>query len=198
MKRTDVLLPKGDDAAQCREAYQNLTGEEVPNFSDRRLRIFSNNATYWLMKGCDIPGLVADGYADRGIAGTDAMLRYELGSGRQLIRQRIGPEMCRFSLLADSLSASAARDVLEMPSVTKTLRVVTGEPEILSYIGATKDLPVVDAGISINGSVEAALLLTGADLAADIVQTGRTARAMGLEEIRTLMTIYPELVEGDR
>ena len=191
----NILLPKGDDAASCREAYQNQTGIEAPTFSDRRLRIFSSGAVFWLMKGADIPGLISQGYGDIGVAGSDAMLKYELQTKRQLRRRKIGPEMCRFSLLAYDLEATAMSDTLSQSPVAKTLRAVTSEPEILSYICAGGDLPLLDAGIQLNGSVEAALLLSGVDVAADVVQTGNTSRAMGLTEIRSLMSIYPELVE---
>ena len=50
--------------------------------------------------------------------------------------------------------------------------------------------------VSISGSVEGAMSLVGANLAADIIDSGETARQNGLVEIQQLIAIYPEVVFG--
>ena len=196
-----VLIPKGDDKAPCIAAYQESTGNEVPEFTDRRLQRVSKGITYVCFKGTDIPGLVGGGYADEGVIGSDSMMEYQLRSGSnpdaiRLRNERIGEEMCRFSILAIVADRKRVEDYLDARNGASTLTTVTSKPELLGALCAAQDLPVVDSGVRLSGSVEAALALVGADVAADLVQTGATAEENGLVEVRRLMSVYPTLVRG--
>lgn len=191
----NILVPKGDDNRACIEAFQTFTDIEIPTFQGRELMARSGGRVFWLMKGKDIPGLVAAGYGDIGMTGTDSRLEYNWRNSEpsEKVRyQRIGDEMCRFSLLSLADEAEMMRYRLEDSRTWQLLPVVTSKPTLLDYYTGT--LPFVRKDVELNGSVEAALKLVGAALAADIVDTGNTAQENELAEVWTLGTMYPEIV----
>lgn len=191
----NVLIPKGDDNKACIEAFQAFADIEIPTFRGRELVARSGGKVFWLMKGKDIPGLLASGYGDVGVTGTDSRIEYNQNNSEpnQAVRyQRIGDEMCRFSLLSLTDEAEMMQYRLENSRSFQLLPVVTSKPTLLDYY--TGNLPFIRKDVDINGSVEAALKLVGAALAADIVDTGNTARENELTEIWTLGTMYPEIV----
>ncbi len=192
----NVLIPKGDDNRASVDAFQNFTDIEVPTFRGRELVAKSGGKVFWLMKGKDIPGLIAAGRGDVGMTGTDSRIEYSLTFSKpeQSVRyQRIGQEaMCRFSLLATQEDAVKLQRLLDSKSTRDPLEVVTGRPKSLQYL--TGNLPLVPSDITVSGSIEAAMRLVGAPLAADIVDSGETARQNGLVEILKLIDVYPEMI----
>jgi ATP phosphoribosyltransferase len=196
---TNILIPKGDDNKPSIQAFQEWADIEVPSFRGRELMAKSGGRVFWLFKGKDIPNLIATGKADIGMTGTDSRIEYTYGtsSSETKIRYgRIAEAMCRFSLLALDEQSDTIRRQLEETRSMQTLQVVTSRPRLLDYYSGS--LPIIPTNLSVNGSVEAALRLVGTPLAADIVQSGETARQNGLKEILTLGLMYPEVVaRGD-
>jgi ATP phosphoribosyltransferase len=155
----------------------------------------SGGRVFWLFKGKDIPNLIATGNADIGMTGTDSRIEYTYGistSEAKIRYERIADAMCRFSLLALDEQSDTIRRQLDETRSMQTLQVVTSRPRLLDYYSGS--LPIVPTNLSVNGSVEAALRLVGTPLAADIVQSGETARQNGLKEILVLGLMYPEVV----
>ncbi|TAL15254.1 hypothetical protein EPN95_00575 [Patescibacteria group bacterium] len=190
----NILIPKGDDNQASVDAFQQLTGIEVPDFSKRELMAKSGGRVFWLMKGKDIPGLIAAGKGDIGMAGTDSRIEYNLAKpeDKRVRYQKIGDEMCRFSLLGLAGESEAVLDRLENSRSLQTVSVVTSRQRLLEYY--TGNLPIIRENVDISGSVEAAMRLVGVPLAADIVDSGETARQNGLVEIFELGKMYPELI----
>lgn len=193
-----ILIPKGDDRAASIRAFQEAADTEVPEFKGEQLKVTSDGRTFWLLKGKDIPGLVANGYADIGVTGTDSIIDYDTAPpGPRVQKMRLGSEaMCRFSLLTFEDRAQSMQTFLDSTRTMATIATVTSRPKLLGTIAAARDLPVIPMDIQISGSVEGAMSLLSASLAADIVDSGETARQNGLVEVRKLIDIYPELVFG--
>ena len=198
-----ILIPKGDDNRASVDAFQQFTDIEVPTFRGRELVASAGGRVFWLFKGKDIPGLVARGLADVGVTGSDSILEYEIGqkssdNERKIRYESISDEaMCNFSLLALKENANRFRDRLESGKSLVLLRTITSKRRLLgNFIGGLPFTMMDALGDDPSGSVEAYMRLVGADLAADVVDSGETARQNGLEAIKELMTIYPELVIG--
>jgi ATP phosphoribosyltransferase len=192
---TNILIPKGDDNKASVDAFQQWADIEVPSFQGRELMAKSGGRVFWLFKGKDIPGLIASGNGDIGMTGTDSVIEYGYGSSERATRlssHRIGAEMCRFSLLSLEADRFDISKLLESKKTEPTLNVVTSKPKLLQYTKG--NLPIRINSAEINGSVEAALQLIGVPMAADIVQSGETARQNGLEVVTDLLRIYPEIV----
>jgi ATP phosphoribosyltransferase len=192
----NVLIPKGDDNKACVAAFQTFTDIEVPTFRGRELVAKSGGRVFWLLKGKDIPGLIAAGRGDVGMTGTDSRIEYDITATEpnQKIRfQKVGQEaMCRFSLLSMQEDAVRMQRMLDSRDTRDPLEVVTGRPNTLQYLKG--NLPLTPSEFGVSGSIEAAMQLIGAPLAADLVDSGETARQNGLVEIFKLTDVYPEIV----
>lgn len=200
-----ILIPKGDDNRASVEAFQQLTDIEVPIFRDRELMIQADGREFWLFKGKDIPRLIARGKADIGVTGTDSIKEFELRKKKKKAERLLNPiqyepisidPMCNFSLLSMVENAKRFEDRLELGRTLSLLRTVTSRRRLLGNFVGGLPFTIMDKNPDDDpsGSVEAYMRLVGADLAADIVDTGETARQNGLVPIKELMTVYPEIV----
>src|SRR5438309_1255641 len=96
------LIPKGEDNQPCIEAFRQFSGIEPPEFADERLDATSEDGTFWKVKGIDVPGFLAAEWATVGLTGTDSIVEFNYRASRRIMAaQRIGPPMCRFSILAE-------------------------------------------------------------------------------------------------
>jgi len=189
---TNILIPKGDDNKPCVDAFQEWADIEVPIFRDRELMAKSCGRAFWLLKGKDIPGLVVRRKDTVGTTGTDSRIEYNFGrykNAEQARFERIGDEMCRFSLLSLVDEEQEIRNRLDTTRSLQTLPTVTSRQKLLGYYSG--NLPIVRMDIDVNGSVEGVMKFVGAPLAADIVQSGDTAEQNGLVEVFALGRMYP-------
>jgi len=186
-----ILVPKGDDAKPCFQAFEAATGIKVPSFKDRELKVMSSGRTFLKVKGRDIPGFIAAGYGDVGLTGSDSCEDY-MSKDNSLSYATIGTRMCRFVLLAP---IAKAPDLRKRLSTAKSfLAVATSFPRLLNQCARDQGLRVVPTEIAVSGSVEIMPGLLGVPLVADLVSTGATAKANGLVEIRSLLDVYPAIV----
>jgi ATP phosphoribosyltransferase len=132
------------------------------------------------LKDWDLPLYVGHGVADCGIVGSDVL---EEVDGDLLVPVRLLQGRSRLSLIGRSPEPPAAgtqvRLATKYPNTAR--RIVSGRPwgaEILK----------------LSGSIELAPVLRLAELALDIVQTGRTLAENGLVEIETVAEVAPCLV----
>ena len=178
-----LALPKGRNLkialAAFRAAGIGLDGLEV---KDRRLRIEfpDDGLEVLLLKDWDLPLYVQYGIADCGVVGSDVL---EEVDGDLLIPARFGDGHCRMSLIG--------RDSA-MPGPGEQVRLVSKYP-----LTARKMLAGKSWGaevLKLNGSVELGPLLDLAEVALDIVQTGRTLRENHLVELEVVRHIQPCLV----
>lgn len=173
-----VALPKGKLLANTIALFESA-GYAVPDLRNgRRLMASSErgNLRFLLAKAEDVPTYVEYGAADLGVAGLDTVLESDADVYQPL---RLGFGQCR-------LSVAAPRDIGDRPlRLRPEVRVATKYPRLARdyFLGRGLSVEI----IVLRGSIELAPAVGLADLIVDVVETGRTLRANGLEELRMIM-----------
>jgi ATP phosphoribosyltransferase len=172
-----LALPKGrlmgDALAVLRRAGMALEVAE----RGRAMRYDAGDAMVIEMRNADVPTYVELGVADAGVVGKDVLL--EAGS-RLYDAVDLGLGRCRLSLIRVRGDDGPLR------------RVATKYPRLAGdYLrGRGSGAEVIE----LTGNVELACLTGLADAVIDIVQTGGTLRANGLDEVDTLLESTAYLV----
>lgn len=176
-------LPKGrilaDSLAALRAAGFALAGLEEPG---RRL-IWSfpaEGCEVLLLKDWDLPLYVEQGIADLGVVGSDVL---EEVDGDLLAPLALAAGRCRLSLIGrpGSLPAAGAQVRLATKYPVTARRWLAQQPWNAELI-------------RLSGSVELGPVLGLAELAVDVVQTGRTLAEHGLVELARLSEVAPRLI----
>jgi len=147
----------------------------------------------------DIATYVAEGNVDLGITGEDMIA--ESGATVNVL-MKLGFGKCRLSVQAPK---GQCEDVRKLAGS----RIATSFPELAKKFFGQYENGTPTSIKVISGSVEASCGLGLSDGIVDLVETGTTMRAAGLEEVAVLMntqavlisnpkTAYPELVETVR
>ena len=177
-----IAISKGSVA---REVFKMLKKVGLGNQIDESSRklLFTDEEKkirYIYVKSIDVVNYVESGVADLGIVGKDMILEkpsdicelYDLGLGK-----------CKFAL--------AGLKDQRFPE-TKVLKVATKYIEVTRRYFQEKNQEV--ELVKLNGSVELAPLVGLADLIVDIVETGNTLKANGLEVIEEIFDISSRLI----
>jgi ATP phosphoribosyltransferase len=150
---------------------------------ERLLRVPSQdrNASLLIVRPADVPTYVEHGAADLGIVGKDVLMEH----GGEALYEPLDLKFarCRLSVCA---KIGAARDG------ARRLRVATKYPETTKRHFAARGEQVEI--IKLYGSMELAPLVGLADLIVDLVATGKTLKANGLEEVETIAQVSARLV----
>lgn len=159
---------------------------------DRRLRAVSEELGIEILflRDDDIPGYVADGVADAGIAGENVVLEKNAGASDVQVRRRLGFSKCRLSIaLPRTFEYSGPEDLAG-------LHIATSYPVLL---GQWFEERGIDASIhTISGSVEIAPGIGLSDGICDIVSSGTTLLSNGLKEVEVILRSEAVLVaSGD-
>jgi ATP phosphoribosyltransferase len=174
-----IGLPKGRFEAVSRGILAALG---VPDPTAPRLRFRNGLDDILLLKAKDVPGLVAAGVLDAGVAPSEWVA--ELGMGCAVLG-RVPGYQARISLLEPRAGAAregrARRIATEFPALTRRHLVDAGQ-----------DVRI----IAVHGSTEA-FIPDLADAAVDCVETGMTAERHGLQEVRTLHECCLQVVAAD-
>lgn len=186
-----ILVPKGDDSKPCISAFVEATGVQVPDFEGRELEASVAGRTFLKVKGRDIPGLIAAGFGDVGLTGSDSCEDY-LAVDTGVDYKPIGRQMCRFALLAPVDRADTMRKQVELND--GSLTAATSFPNLLNKCASEQGLKVSPTEAVVSGSVEIMPRLLEVSLVADIVSSGATARANGLVEVKNLFDAYPAII----
>lgn len=133
-----------------------------------------------LLKDADLPLYVAYGVADLGVVGSDLLAEAD---GDLLVPARFREGRSRLALIGIPGS---------LPVAGSQVRLATKYPGIARRLVATR--PWGAEILTLSGSIELAPLLDLADLALDIVQTGRTLAENGLVELEKVAEVAPCLV----
>lgn len=155
---------------------------DEPMAGSRRL-IFDSKcgrARLVVMRGADVPTYVAYGAADIGVTGKDTLLEY--GGAGFYERMDLGIARCRI--------VSAAPIGAVLPS--GRLRIATKFVNVAKRYYAEQGRQV--EVIRLSGAMEIAPLMGLADLIVDIVDTGNTLRANGLEALDTIAHISTRVI----
>jgi len=132
------------------------------------------------LKDWDLPLYVEHGVADCGIVGSDVLSEVD---GDLLVPLRLLAGRSRLSFIGSSY---------EMPPAGSQVRLATKYPVTARRIVAAR--PWGAEIVKLSGSIELAPLLSLAELALDIVQTGRTLVENSLVEIETVAEVAACLV----
>lgn len=169
-KKLVIALTKGrilDEVLPLLEQAGIIPAEEIGK--SRKLLFDSNLPDVKLMviRGSDVPTYVELGSADIGIAGKDMILEY----GSQGFYEPVDLKLARCRLMtAAPVGASLANPRLRVAS-----KFVNIAKSYFASQGRQVDI------IKLNGALELAPLMGLADCIVDIVDTGKTLKAHGLE-----------------
>jgi ATP phosphoribosyltransferase len=169
-KDTIKLLEKvGFDMSFMAEKGRNLIFESP----DKKFR-------FLLVKAPDVTTYVRHGVADIGVVGKDVLLEHPIGY-HEMLDLNFG--LCKFSL-------ASTKDY--NPNDHKRKRIATKYPTVATDFFNKKGEDVEI--ISIQGSVEIAPVIGLADAIVDIVETGNTLVANGLEVYEDICRISARMI----
>lgn len=140
-----------------------------------------------LIRDDDIPEYVQDGVCDLGFVG--ANVTAETGADVSVLRN-LDYGVCRLSLAARKDGAIQTTDDFEGKTIATSYPLLT--EEYLSKKNINADI------VTISGAVEIAPRLEVADAICDLVSTGNTLEANGLEELDTILESETQLIQTNK
>ena len=186
MEYLTFALAKGRLAEKAMELLSEIgiSCDEMKE-SSRRL-IFTNEELklrFFLAKASDVPTYVESGTADIGIVGKDTLLE----EGRnicEVLDLKMG--RCRFAVAG----YGSIKDKLNN---SMDLVVATKYPNIAKEYFYQKKHQTIEI-VKLNGSVELAPIVGLSDVIVDIVETGSTLKANGLEVLEDICPVSARVV----
>ncbi|KDE40787.1 MAG: ATP phosphoribosyltransferase [Nitrincola lacisaponensis] len=159
-----------------------LPAEDI--FSSRKLIFDTNhdNIKLLVIRATDVPTYVEYGGADMGVAGKDVLMEH----GGQGLYEPLDLEISRCRLMVAGLKGAAPVDG-RLRVASKFVNITR---EYYARLGAQVDI------IKLYGAMELAPIMGLADRIVDIVDTGNTLRANGLEPLEHIADISSRLVVG--
>ena len=187
-----LALPKGRILKDCLPLLETANIIPEPAFFDkdsRLLRFKTNDSGLDIIRvrSFDVATFVAFGTASLGVCGSDVLMEFDYSDIYAPLDLNIG--RCRLSIaqLADTKNKN-----LEDPARWSQISVATKYPNITQRYFASKG---VQADIiNLHGAMELAPVLKLSSLIVDLVDTGSTLRANGLQEIKTITQISSRLI----
>lgn len=179
----NIALPKGRLGEQVYGLFEKAGFDCADILSDTRKLFFENKekgVRFFWVKPSDVAVYVGRGAADLGVAGSDVLLEHQPDVYELL---DLGLGVCR-------MMVAAPKDFRDNDDIT--LRVATKFPNIASryYAGKSRDIDIIE----LHGSIELAPLLGLSDVIVDIVETGNTLKANGLEPKSEVVRISARLI----
>lgn len=181
-----IALTKGRLADQTMELFDRA-GFSCEGMKDNsRKLIFDNkeqNLRFFLAKGPDVPTYVERGAADIGVVGSDIILEEKRRAYEVL---DLGFGCCR-------MCVAGPKEAKDMLMHHEMIRVASKYPVIArdyfyNVKGQTVDI------IKLNGSVELGPVVGLSDVIVDIVETGSTLKANGLEVLENICDISARMI----
>lgn len=187
MRYLTFALAKGRLAKTTMAMFEELgiTCEAMKDKDTRKL-IFVNEELklkFFLAKASDVPTYVEYGAADIGVVGEDTILE----EGRNLYEvMDLGFGKCRMCVCGPA----SAKEKLQHGEL---IRVASKYPHIAKDYFYNKKFQTVEI-IKLNGSVELAPIVGLSEVIVDIVETGSTLRANGLEVLEEICNLSARMV----
>jgi len=173
-----IAIPKGRLGEQAISMFKAAGIGESINEKSRKL-IFEDenrNIKFMLLKNSDVITYVENGVADIGISGKD-MIMENNSDIYELYKMNIGK--CKLSVAGIKGKKIFMDDTI--------LKVATKFPEISKKYFDSKGQKI--RIIKLNGSIELAPILGLSDVIVDIVETGNTLKANGLEVLEDMYDV---------
>ena len=179
----NVALPKGRLGEQVYDIFEKA-GYPCPEVKEEGRKLIFENALkkvrYFWVKPSDVTIYVERGVADIGVAGKDVIAEY-------------GAEVYELLDLKKGkciMAVAGKKDFKDDKS--RPLKVATKFPAVAKkyYLDKGRDIDI----IKLNGSIEIAPILGLSDVIVDIVETGNTLRANGLDVIEEVFPISARLI----
>ena len=179
-----IAISKGRILEEGMELLKKMGVETIDNMSDSRKLIYQTNNSLLklvIVRASDVPTYVGNGAADMGIVGKDTLVECNLNN--IYIPLDLNISKCRMSLAALPNCKPGAR-----------IKVAT------KYVNCANDYfnkkkKQVDI-IKLYGSMELAPILGLADYIVDLVDSGMTLQANGLEEIDFIFDVSAQLISN--
>lgn len=180
-----VALPKGRLGDQTIEMFKSANIGKTIDEKSRKL-IFEDverNIKFILLKNSDVITYVENGIADIGISGKD-MVMEENADIYELYKMNIGK--CKMSIAGIKGKKIFHEDTI--------LNVATKFPNITKkyFEGKGQKIKI----IRLNGSIELAPIVGLSDVIVDLVETGNTLKANGLEILDDMYSINAMIISN--
>ena len=189
-----LALPKGRILSECAPLLARVGITPAPDYADedsRRLRFPTNDPALDVVRvrPFDVATFVAFGAAHIGICGADVLMEFDYPELYAPLDLGIGA--CRVSV-AEPAGLAGAPAGNDDPATWSRVRVATKYPNIARRHFASRGIQA--EVVHLNGAMELAPGLGLSRLIVDLVQTGSTLRANGLEETEIIAQITSRLV----
>ena len=165
-----------------------ISCEEIRDKETRKL-IFVNHELgirFFLSKTSDVPTYVEYGAADIGVVGSDTILE----EGRKVL------EVLDLELGKCNMCVAGPASALDALSTNRIRRVATKYPNIAREYFFENKHQTVEI-VKLNGSVELAPIVGLSEVIVDIVETGSTLRANGLEVLETICPLSARVIVNE-
>lgn len=180
-----IAIAKGRIEKDIYKRLKILNMEECIETDSRKL-IFKdeeNKITYIHVKPSDVVTYVEKGVADLGIVGKDTILENENDNEVYELLD-LGFGKCKFSVAGVKGKNDYAKE--------ETLKVATKYPTIAKNYFKSRGQKIQI--IKLNGSVELAPIVGLSDVIVDLVETGNTLKANGLEIVEDMCNISSRII----
>jgi len=178
-----IAITKGRILEQTLPLLAKLKIEPLENISTSRKLVFEttrNDVQFVVLRGSDVPTYVQFGAADLAIAGKDVILEH----GGEGYYEPLDLKIAKCRLMTAALK--------NRKSVDGRLKVATKYVNLAKNFYAEKGRQVEI--IKLYGAMELAPIMGLADEIVDVVDTGNTLKANGLEPLETIATISSRLI----
>lgn len=190
MKYITIALAKGRLAKQTLALLEQtgITCEEMKDKETRKL-IFVNEELglkFFLSKTSDVPTYVEYGAADIGVVGSDTIME----EGRKVL------EVLDLGLGKCNMCVAGPASAKELLKKNQVIRIASKYPKIAKDYFYNEKHQTVEI-VKLNGSVELAPIVGLSEVIVDIVETGSTLRANGLEVLEMICPLSARVIVNE-
>lgn len=179
-----IALNRGRILKECLPLLAQCGIDVGEDINASRKLVFESlcgNYRLLIVRGSDVPTYVEHGAADLGVTGKDTLLEHDGGSG-YYERLDMGIGRCQ---LMTAAPVGANLDLPKLRVATKFVRVAQDH-----YARLRQPVSI----IALSGAMEIAPVMGLADCIVDIVDTGNTLRANGLEALDSITEVSTRLI----
>lgn len=177
-----IALSKGRILDETLPLFREAGIHPIDDMDKSRKLIFESNdpnVRFLLLRASDVPTYVEHGAADIGVSGKDVLMEYDAN-----VYELIDLNIAKCRLMTAGVKGAV------LPS--RRLRIATKYTNVAREYFASKG-EQVDI-IKLYGSMELAPLVGLGDLIVDVVDTGNTLRANGLEPLDEICHVSSRLI----